>query len=333
MSPSSRRWSPPPEPEKPQVPYEKGHRFTACRVVAPPPFLGRYAEVPTGLFADFLSDARFPSEDFLRTTTLVDYCLSASSRPLPCESLKETATFEVLDELAVGDGLGRGGDSQVFTCIRHSDKEELVAKVYDPLYYPFADDEAEHDFALESAAYVQLDEKLGGSLIPKFYGSWAPDLPLKHQNRSVFFTLLENIRGTPLSVLDPDLYTQKDRLNVLALSMEADLKLRFEGVVHNDIAPRNIICSGKDLLAENLRLGIIDFNVAIVSPLLGVDAPCESESLPESPVEWFWGSRPVGMREWVPVEWKGHGWHRWLKERWGGSLKYKPVPKHFYEKE
>ncbi len=88
----------------------------------------------------------------------------------------------MLDELSVGDGLGRGHGSQVFTCIQHRDQEVLVAKVYDPLYYPFADDEfpnipkdviarAEHDFALESAAYVHLDEKLGGSLIPKFHRS------------------------------------------------------------------------------------------------------------------------------------------------------------------
>ena len=40
----------------------------------------------------------------------------------------------------------------------------------------------------------------------------------------------------------------------------------------------------------------IDFNVALVSPLLGIETPCESESLLESPVEWFWGSRPVGMQ-------------------------------------
>ncbi|RFU27679.1 hypothetical protein B7463_g8668, partial [Scytalidium lignicola] len=288
------------KPEKPPVPYKSGCLFTASRVVAPSPFLGRYDDVPKGLFEDFLNDARFPGRDYLKSTTLVDYCLRVSSKPLSCEPLEETATFEVLDELTVGDGLYRGCGPQVFTCKRNNDKEQiLAAKMYDPLYYHFIDYDypyipndvvarAEHDFALESAAYCQLDERLGGSLIPKFHGSWVLNVPLKRQKRPVAFILLEYVKGVPLSALDPDAYTQDERLNVLALFMEADLELRFVGVVHNDIAPRNVICPGKDLLAEDFCVRIINFDVATVFHIFDIKAPCISEALPESPVEWFW---------------------------------------------
>jgi hypothetical protein len=326
------------------VPYRRGFRFTAQRVIPPPPFLGLYNNVPTGRFRDFLRENRFPGKAFLRTTNLVDYCSAAASNALPCEQSGEAAIFDVLQELAVGDGLGRGRGSQVVTCTRQGQKGPLIAKVYDPLYYPFADEDsphipndvvarAEHDFAVESAAYSQLDEALGGSLIPKFHGSWLLDIPLKHLHRSVGFILLEYIQGVPLDQLDPKSHTLEERLRVLAMAMEAEVRLRFAGVMHEDIAPRNIICSEKNLRAKDLKVRIIDFNFVTILPLLGADAPCTSEELPESPMEWFWESRPVEMRQWVPEGWGTREWNQWLKETWAGSTKFKPVQRHLLYQE
>jgi hypothetical protein len=289
MSQSSDSWSPPPEPDKPAVPYRKGFQFTARRVKPPPPFLQEYYEVPTGRFRDSLDEARLPGKEYLRTTNMVDYCSSAAARPLPCEELGDTATFEVLEELAVGDGCSRGRGSQVVTCARQEGNEPLVAKIYDPLYYPFADDEvsstpndvvarAEHDFALESAAYAQLDDSLGGSIIPKFHGSWVLNLPLKDLTRPVGFILVEHVKGVPLDTLNPSLYPKEARLRVLAQAMEAEVRLHFAGVLLDDIAPRNLICSDSNLLAEDLRVRIIDFNSARIMPLLGADAPASPRS-------------------------------------------------------
>ena len=336
MSRSVDRWSPPPEPEKPAVPYRTGFQFAARRVKPPPPFLEQYYKVPTGRLGDFLTEARFPGEQFLRTTTLLDYCTSVASKPLPCEDLGETAALTVIGEFTVGDGYGRGGGSQVVTCERRGQNEPLVAKIYDPLYYPFADDDfphipndvvarAEHDFAQESAAYSQLDERLGGNLIPKFHGSWLLHIPLKQLERPVRLILLELVEGVPLDTIDPKLHTKEERLRVLALAMEAAVRLEFAGVRHDDIAPRNIICSDKNLLAEDLRVKIIDFNFVTILPLLGADAPCKSEELPESPLKQFWENRPSEMRQWVPDGWGLPEWNRWLKERWGGSKSFKPV--------
>ena len=170
--------------------------------------------------------------------------MSISSKPLPCELLEEAAVFEVIREISVRDGSGRGG-SQVFTCRRQGWKEPLVAKVYDPLYYPFADEDfpwfpndvvakAEHDFCLETAAYSQLDKRFGGSLIPKFHGSWLLKVPLKHRHRFVGFVLLEHLDGVPLkplNTLSPKLYTQEERLSILAQTMEAEVELRFARVI------------------------------------------------------------------------------------------------------
>ena len=293
------RWSPPPEPEKPPVPYTRGFRFTARRVKPPRPFQGRYWDVPAGPLRDFLEQFRSADDDFLKSTTLVDYCLLAAAYPLPCEESGETASFKVLRELTVGDGSDRGRGSQVVTCKRRGQREPLVAKIYDLLYYPFANEDfwdmpndvvadVENDFAVESAAYALLDERLGGILIPKFYGSWLLDLPLKEANRPVGFILMEHLKGVPLSTLDPKLYSQEARLRILALSIEAQLEMRFAGVIHEDVAPRNVICSGKDFMAGDFRIKIIDFGLVNILPLAGIDAPCKSEPLPESPVEWFW---------------------------------------------
>jgi len=131
--------------------------------------------------------------------------------------------------------------------------------------------------------------------------------------------LLERLEGVPLDKLDPAHYTQDERLRVLALSVEAELELYHAGVLHGDMAPRNIICSGVDLQARDLHVKMIDFGLATVLPLLGAKAPCESEPSPQSPTEWFWDSRPVDMRQWVPDGWGIPEWNQGLQRKWAGQ--------------
>ena len=90
-----------------------------------------------------------------------------------------------------------------------------------------------------------------------------------------------------MDTLDPKLHTQEERLRVLALAIEAAVQLKFAGVRHDDIAPRNIICSNKNLLAQDLRVKIIDFNFVTILPLLGADAPFKSNELLKSPLKRF----------------------------------------------
>lgn len=262
-----------------------------------------------------------------------------ASKPLPCDELGKNSSFQVLDEITVGEGLGRGSGPQVFTCKKQGQDSLFVAKVYDPLYYPFATDDfpdipidpvarAEHAFALETAAYIQLVGRHSSDLTPKFHGAWILYLPLKHVHRPVGFILLEHVEGMPLNTLNPQEYTTEQRLAVLALAMEIDVELHFAGVIHNDLAARNIICPGNDFLANDFRVKMIDFDKATVFSALKGQAPCESESLPQSHIEAFWNGQPNEMQEWLPDGWYNDNkkWNQWLLSRWGNSSRYRQVP-------
>ena len=58
----------------------------------------------------------------------------------------------------------------------------LVAKVYDSLYYPIPTPSndvatipfrlADHDYSHEAAAYGRVSDQLGGTIIPQYYGSY-----------------------------------------------------------------------------------------------------------------------------------------------------------------
>ena len=336
LRPDPNRWSPPFEPDKPPVPYRTGFRFSARRVDPPPPFLGQYHRVPTAAFNDFIENTRSPSRAELREMKLVDYCSSVALHPLPCQDRGETAALQVTGELTVGDGCKRGHGPQVVTCSREGHAEPLVAKIYDPLYYPFADHDfpyvpnnvvvrAEQGFALESAAYSHLDDTFGGNLIPKFHGPWIVNVPLKDLERPFGLVLMEHIDGVPLSELDPRLSTKEERLRVMARALEAMVKFKFAGVLHDDLAPPNMICSNTNLSADDLRVRIVDFDFVSILPILGIDPPCKSQALPVSPLKRFWQDRPYEMQNWVPDGWRIRDWNQWLRDTWAGSSEFMPV--------
>lgn len=114
---------------------------------------------------------------------------------------------------------------------------------------------------------------------------------------------MEHVKGVPLNTFDPKQHSQEERLRVLSLCMEAEVTMMLYGVRNEDVAPRNVICSGRDLLADDLRVRIIDLGFVTILPLLGLGVPCESEPLPESPIEWFWYAYPYEMGEWLPDGW------------------------------
>lgn len=122
---------------------------------------------------------------------------------------------------------------------------------------------------------------------------------------------MEHLKGAPLSTLDAKLYSQVARLRILALSIEAQREMRFARVIHEDFAPRNVICSGKDFTAGDFRFRIIDFGLVNILTLAGIGAPCRSEPLPESPVEWVWNCTPgFEMQDWMPQGWGRPEWNQ-----------------------
>lgn len=288
----------------------------------------------------FIKNSRASSRAYLKSTTLVEHCLS--SVPLPSQKLDETAAVEIVDTISVGDGKG-GAQIVVCTTPPSISDVPVVAKIYDPLYDMFMNDRfpgiprdpiarADSDFTTESAAYAELDPKLGGGLIPRYHGSWMLELPLLGRSRVVYLVLMEKVIGVsldrfPRAAKD---FSRNERLNVMRRVMEADTAIDFAGAVHDDLAPRNVICDRKDLSDPELGIRVIDFNTAQIYRLLGSQAPCTTYMLPESPVRRYWDDHVVEMGDWAEDYYDNEeAWRSWLVETWGTSDAYQPVEPEF----
>ena len=106
--------SPAPDLDKPHIPYTVGQTFTVRRHIPPLPLMKPYPNRPR------------PCPDNLQEQTQLEYCLSR--HPLEGSTCDDvTFTFKITEELRVGDGRG----AQIVVA-----NGNLVAKIYDPLYYP-----------------------------------------------------------------------------------------------------------------------------------------------------------------------------------------------------
>lgn len=265
------------------------------------------------------------------STTQVDYCQSKA--PLPAQDLDETMNLGIVGDIFTG----YRNAAQVVACESASlAGKPLVAKFYDPLYAAFDDDEfpgprdpvsaTEHDFVNEACAYQELDSVLGGGLIPKYYASWKLELPLNGTTRVVFLVLMGHIQRIPLIQFDAKRLQVGAQLNVVAKVMEADLAMRFVGVNHNDLAPRNIFCDRDDIGDPELQIRVNDFNIARIDRYLGVQLPCLAHSLPVSPIQFYQRGRITALGEWENHYWSDNvGRMTWMKERWGCSKAHQPV--------
>ncbi|KAL2167123.1 hypothetical protein VTG60DRAFT_1677 [Thermothelomyces hinnuleus] len=242
-------------------------------------------------------------------------------------------------------------------CPQESDG--IVAKIFDPLYYPFETPETAHvpdnvawradvDYTHEAAALDHLDRmrKAGrtGLSAPKYFGSWTFTLPITHAGRklqrSVRLVLMENIKGRSIWSLccDPaalSRYSEPDRLGIFAMVLDGIARQRHAGVDQRDFASRNVIlrpssspsASNKQPLPQPV---IIDYNRAVVFELSrDGKRPFQLKRLPENPMQIFWNSSFAGFQGWTPSKWDDSAKLRqqWLKERFGGNAtsQYAPV--------
>ncbi len=196
-SPKPHRSPPPPlfssphqDIEKPAIPYKQGQKITIFRHNPPPP-LGR----------PYPNSRALTPRKVLKGLTQLEYCLSASPLEETTNS-QEISSFVVTKELALCDG--RGAQLVVVD-------NGLVAKIYDPLYYPTYHKDtsiradvvewAERDYSREAAAYEELTGRFGGTIIPKYHGSWTCEMPVDTTSgvtmRPVRLILMEFIEGSP----------------------------------------------------------------------------------------------------------------------------------------
>lgn len=329
------KWTVPEEPLRPENPYKKGRILEVRKHKACPPFGADYPH--------YEGVRECASERELRGKTLVELCLDRP--PIGGEIIgdEKPQTLEITDEIRVKED----GGAQVVVCRLSGEQQEVLAKIYDPLYYGFADRmwsdqprdvtyEADKDYSREVAAYSELNDQLGGSDIPKYHGSWTfqmtLDLPDGRKTRDVRVVLMEHIKGTVMTDLKPESFPEATRMELVARWVEAVSRVHFSGVRHGDISQRNVmVCLTKPDIVG--RVAMIDFNFAVVSRLdnLG-DLSSDSESDPEpdkppNPIDRWWGGALYSVAgEWLPKSWEFRlrALQEWLYERYGKSKEYAP---------
>lgn len=327
-------WSAPLEPLRPPNPYHKGQSLLIQKHKAPPPFGPDYADYP-GLREGV-------KERDLRTKTLVEICME--NPPMEGETTTDDTprTLHIVEEIRVKED----GGAQLVVCRLDDESDEYAAKIYDPLYYGFSDrmwsdmprdvaTEADKDYCREVAAYLEVEEQFGGRETPKFYGSWTFRMPIElpdaQKTRDVRMILMERIQGNTMSEMDPPPYAEDVCLEALAQTLETFNRLHAAGVIHRDIAQRNVMICDGGKAAKIERIVIIDFNFAVVSRLAEWNKRRRRQPPPEkprNPIDDWWdcGALYDGFGEWLPASWDRlyKPLREWLYARWGKSTEFLP---------
>lgn len=328
------KWTAPEEPLRPENPYKKGRVLEIRKHKACAPFGADYPH--------YEGVRECAPERELRGKTLVELCLDRPPVGGETASDEQPQTLEITDEIRVKED----GGAQLVVCRFSGEQQEVVAKIYDPLYYGFADRmwsdqprdvtyEADKDYSREVAAFCELDEKLGGSDIPKYHGSWTLQMPLDlpdgRKTRDVRLVLMEHIKGTVMTDLKPEAFPEDTRLDLVARMIEVVPRIHHAGVRHGDISQRNVmVCLAKPDVVE--RVAMIDFNFAVVSRLdnLGELSDSGSDSAsdkPPNPIDRWWGGALYSVAgEWLPESWESklRPLQEWLFEKYGKSEEYAP---------
>lgn len=329
------RWTVPQEPLRPENPYKKGRILEIQKHTACAPFGGSYP--------DYEGVRQRARERELRGKTLVELCLDRPPIGGETATNEKAQTLEIMDEIRVKED----GGAQVVVCRFSGLRQAVVAKIYDPLYYGFADRwlssqprdvtyEADKDYALEVAAYSELNDQFGGTDIPEYHGSWIFQMPLDlpdgRKMRDVRLVLMEHIKGTVMTDLKPELFSEPTRMDLVARWIEVVERLLFAGVWHGDVSQRNVmVCLAEPDVVE--RVVMIDFNYAGVTRLEFVlkgfsDLPPEPKpEKPYNPIDRWWGGGLYGKAgEWFPESWECRlrALQEWLYERYYKSEEYEP---------
>lgn len=162
----------------------------------------------------------------------------------------DTVSLQVLDHLSAGVN----HEAQVFTVrllettspLLPPKGTELVAKLYDPLYY---DDEVgaldpfvclDWDYTHEVKAYAIL-RNLQGHRIPKYYGSYSLTLPVDgERTRTVRMILIEHIPGLIMEDANPEFFDQTIRHDLMRSIVNLESELHGRNVSIMGLEPRKI---------------------------------------------------------------------------------------------
>ena len=264
------------------------------------------------------------------------------------------------------------------------DDTVIVAKIFDPMYYYHNGtfdivDLADMEYCREAAAYKHLQRQgVDGLWLPKYLGSYTLEIPLSEEQkeylaeiegadhpllqpavpvRRVRLILTEKILGESMTYQlvfgDVKGLSDETRLDAVASTLEAYAHLYFHGIVHGDLAPRNVFlldaseleyCDGdsgvvrvKQRMAPNYRrrkprfYRFVDLGLAYI---LGEEfSACTrqhpGETRPRNPLQLFWNvfeSGAVNMYYWLPQHMRSTPvFQRWLLRRWYGDTRFEAV--------
>ena len=183
---------------------------------------------------------------------------------------------------------------------------DLVAKIYDPLYFDHDQDDVdpflytEYAYTHETAAYGALSALQGG-IIPKYFGSFSIELRARENpSRFVRLILVELIPGkTMLQLISANL-SQPNRQSLMKAVIDAESLIYTHNIWHMDVRPSNI------LVCDSTKVGrvvIIDFGQCAVGrhplPFL------HQEYLPNVSISPLlrWREPRASFQAWIDWEW------------------------------
>jgi hypothetical protein len=328
--------------EKPKLPYKKGFKINAMHHEPPEPFgIGYLTESP-------------PFPNGWKEMSQIEYCISC----LPLEGRTDSSkcrSLTITSTIRTGSDVG----AQIVV-VDHT----MVAKIFDPLYYPGLDEfgykepvvyNADGDYCREAAAFEKLQESTEAmAVIPAYYGAWTMYVETIAESsggkvtlhtRPVRFILMEQLYGNCMAHVSPFRLREEVRSMILKQAIVVETLLFDAGVDHRDLSPRNIMISGgeykdPDIPVSDIHIDVkvFDFNIAILlshpkaDSRWGLTKPRKKKwpSKIRSPIMRYYGQ----MMEFSPRGWCSNDEdeaEKWLWNEFHNDDRYVPVtwdPKH-----
>ncbi|RDL34546.1 uncharacterized protein BP5553_07674 [Venustampulla echinocandica] len=286
---------------KPDFPFTVGKQLQVRPHIPPPP--------PRNRFSAFLENDRRHERDFIDP---VQRCLLHPPVLGPRGGLDSGVTeLEIVRLVRAGDGhAAQLLAVRVLTSTNGLLPDmNLLAKLYDPLYFDHEQDDVDPFLAVyrahtrECAVYKKVAD-LQGSVIPKFYGSFTLSLPVSQTyTREVRLILMEIVPGLSMDHLSPSNFKKSERQAIMKSIIDSETALYNRDINDRDIHPRNILVVSEESNRDE-KVVVVDFGSAWTSRSKYPDR--EQGSLPRVPISPLlrWIVPPEELKPWIDWDWK-----------------------------